>query len=340
MEQVTLAQVRRQIEVAVARRMSTNKSPIPQGMETKLAVLKILLGASQEKIADQAGIERAISWAVDHNQPVNISLVWTVCAHARSVFKITDWKYNLPRLAELWAIGWFDYLNRKIKRFYAPGIHLVITDEVPIAGLLGWREDELLLRQQVLKSLLPDFIQIVSLPNFSDLIPLETPVEQILTILTIVDNIDVELQKEISSDLYIKAQKDWNLIKRRVGDHHWNQATDIVTQMNSINENRKRCNWVGNVAFNDQPYVDGCLIRKKRWSPEIWKYALPYHGGSLLNTGAGNDEAKFSVHVVPEARLIEQGKIPYKIKISDFYDLVDSSILPWHADEQMTFFWK
>jgi hypothetical protein len=103
---------------------------------------------------------------------------------------------------------------------------------------------------------------------------------------------------------------------------------------------RKEQNWIGSL-FNNEPFIDGCIVRKGRWCPKIWVSAFPYHGGGLVDdadSALPGDPAfgRYEVEVVPENRLIEIAT-PFKIPVSNFQPYCEHEI-PW--GKEVTLFWQ
>jgi hypothetical protein len=315
-------------------RLSEYKAPIPQGSSVEDAIFLILQGASRVKngnLIDTPNIKRAISWAVKQGVPINISLLWAIGAHARSSFKIIDWQYNIPRLGDIWALYWFRYLDQKIKTIYSPGIHIVLIDEVSLSNLMGWDNYEMNLRKNIFRELIPKDLKvsIFDLPDFPEFkIDIPALEDETLMVLTSSEMISTDLQISISEELYKKHDKSWEDIKEKVGLSIWNNAQKIVSQMSRIKIARKETNWISNFVFNDVPYIDGCILKKGRWSPDIWDSTSPQHGGSLLVYDGGR---KFSIRIIPEFRLAEEKRNPFKVPISEFQELIKDP-LPWFGE--------
>lgn len=309
-------------------------------------ILGVLMGKSVNAEKKNCNIDinlrPAVEFAITNNYPINLSIVWTICGHARTKYKILDWEVNLPRIADIWALYWFKILNDKVKLFYPPGLKIVIIDEVPLAKIAGWSDSEMQIRKSIMQKLLPkqSGIEFADLPNFElngKIISYET--QQVLTILSSTDILDEGMQVLVANDLYIKRDKDWEYIKNTVGCK-WDQAIDIVRQMNGINAVRKEVNWIGSL-FDGQPFIDGCIVRKGRWCPKIWVNAFPYHGGGLIDDGHGalpgdSQFGRFEVEVMPESRLSEVAR-SFKVPISDFQKYCDFPI-PWEGN--VTLFWQ
>lgn len=334
------------MDSVVKTRMGSFNDKSFKGLSLNEIVFSILMAqsinAERKNMLDIVQIQNAIKFAIERKEPINLSFVWTVCGHARTKYKVLDWHINLPRIADLWALYWIKSLNDKVKLFYPPGLKVVIIDEVPLARIGGWSDEDMRIRKSIMQNILPkqSGIEFADLPNF-ELNGLDPGFEtqQVLTILSSTDILDEETQAMVATDLYLKRDKDWEYIKSCVG-HKWDQAIDIVRQMNGINAVRKEVNWIGGL-FDNQPFIDGCIVRKGRWCPKIWVNAFPYHGGGLVDNANGalpGDPpfGRFEVEVVPEARLIDVAR-PFKVPISDFQKYCDFPI-PWEGD--VTLFWQ
>jgi hypothetical protein len=315
-------------------RLSEYKKPISSNNDIEDVIFLILQGASRVKngnLIDTPNIKKAISWAVNRGLPVNISLLWTIGAHARSSFKILDWQYNVPRLGDIWALYWFHYLDQKVKTVYPPGIHIVLIDEISLSNLMGWNNNEMDLRKKIFRELIPKDLKvsIFDLPDFPEFkIYIPALEDETLMVLTSSEIISTEIQISIAEELYKKHDKSWEEIKGKVGLSKWNDAQEIVNQMSRIKTARKETDWVSNFVFDNVPYIDGCILKKGRWSPDIWDSTSPQHGGALL---VYDGDRKFSVKIVPEFRLIGEKRNPVSIPISEFQALIKDP-LPWSGE--------
>jgi len=315
----------------VDSRISEYKVPKSNGEGIEDIIFSILVASSRERInnlTDVASIQKAISWAVSRNVPVNISLLWALSAHARSSFKIFDWECNVPRLGDIWALYWFYYLNQKVKIIYPPGINIVLVDEVPLSRLMGWSEVDMDIRRNILRLIGPkeSSVNIVGMPDFT---PSQSEVfvlpAEIFSVLTSSEIINVDIQIDITDDLYCSQNKSWETIKEKVGIAKWNDAEEVATQMSRIKLARKETDWVRSSVFSGDPYIDGSFLKKGRWCPDIWDAAMPQHGGSLLTY---DGERNFSVKVVPEFRLDKDMRMPCRVLVDEFQEFA-SDLLPW-----------
>lgn len=298
-----------------------------------------LMSSSKEKKIlpkEESLIREAIGWSVANGQPINLSIFWGLGGQARSCFKIKDWSVNLPRLGDIWGLNWFDFLNRKIAQVYSPGINLVLVDETPTLKLLGWTAEEIEVRKDVLKKFLPGkFVQVMDMPDF--VLPKReviTNPAQILAILTSIEDVDHDLQVRVASELYNHSTKDWGDIEKMAGAEEWARIGEIVKKMQLYSIARKEARWVENFVFKEQPFIDGCLTQRRRWCPDIWGMALPYHGGALLDNGEKN---RFSIKIIPEHRLVLEGRTPVKVDVREFQEF-SGTPLPWEGE--VTLYWN
>lgn len=339
----TVQQLVNNLELVVESKLSQHKRQLPRG-KTKEVIKATLMAASQEKwgkIQDQQSIEAAIYWAVKNNSPVNISLFYAIEAHARSRFKILNWRYNVPRFGDIWAMHWFNLLDQKVKAVYSPGLNIVIVDESKISCLMGWSHNNMNLRKSIVRGLVPSTMQLSIVDTPSLALGKETPLvdpRQVLAVLTSTQFLDEEQQKVIASSLYTTKEPDWSNIQSQVVPNIWNKASFIAQQMVLHSSARKDADWVRTSVFHGQPYIDGCILRKGRWSPNVWDRAAPQHGGAVPVTDfLDNPEGKKVVEIIPESMLELEGRIPHKAPVKDFQSFTDIPI-PW--DGEVELYWK
>lgn len=338
-------QLIKNFESIVDSKLSQHKRQLPKGKIREI-VKATLMAASQEKwgkIQDQQSIEIAIDWAVKNNLPVNISLFYAIEAHARSCFKILNWTYNVPRFGDIWAMHWFDLLDQKVKMVYPHGLNIVIVDESKISSLMGWSYDDMNLRKSIVRGLIPSAMRlsIMDMPSLAlgTEVPLANPAK-ILTVLTSTQFLDEEKQKAIAStaNLYARGDRNWSNVQSQVDPSIWDRAIFIAQQMDLHSSARKDTDWVRRIVFQGQPYIDGCILRKERWSPNIWDEGNPQHGGALPSSDfLDNLEGKKVVKMIPESRLVTEGRIPCKVPVKDFQAFTDIPI-PW--DGEVELYWK
>lgn len=299
-------------------------------------VVGILLSGSKDKgkKMEENWLEKirsAVEWAVIYGQPINISLAWACGTTAMSSYKFID-SNNLPRLGDIWTLFWFSMLNQKVQVLHPPGIRLVIIDEVPHGLIVGRTEEEIALRQGVMRALAlkyAPFTEIVSLPFFRYDGIVDKPCNE--EVLAILMSLPGSIPEEVCELCYRVRNKPWGRIQQVVSEGQWKKAVDIRIAMKRVDAGKKETHFTASL-FCGAPFIEACIVEKGRWSPDIWSMAFPQHGGTALDTKGQN---RFSISCVPEVRLLSNGHEPVMVSSRDFQAFSELEV----PNSPFTFYW-
>lgn len=121
--------------------------------------------------------------------------------------------------------------------------------------------------------------------------------------------------KESPAYLKFMALRAKNIVgvKKIIPDDIWDKGIQIKRKMNQIAKARRSSGWLDNKVMEGEPFIDAAIINRGRWSPDIWAFTSPQHGGSILDL----DNRLYSISIAPEYRLQESEKHePVKVKDS------------------------
>lgn len=306
------------------------------------AIFRLFKGSSRVKIDDEEAVKigKAIKKCLKAEEPIRVAFLWAVGGQARNPYKILQWDLNLPRLGDVWAIYWLAFLHCRAKHLHDPGLEIVIIDEGPLLKFIGWKEEEILRRRSVLQNLIPrDFpISIVGLPDFStDKISISDPsLPETLSIVSsaefLLNQIPEDKIEKFHHDLYLERDKNWQQIRDFVPDKTWQQALEIRTEMSRICQARKESGWVQDEIFSGKEYIDGAITEKGRWTPDIWSFTFPQHGGTWL---VADGQTKYSTRIIPEQRLAKNAS--FRPVFLPLCQMSQEGKFPY---EQLIFYWE
>jgi len=306
-----------------------------KGAKEEDLIFNLFKKASRAKVdlREEEKMRQVIRNAIVKNKPIKVSFLWACGGQARSPYKLLQWQMNFPRAGDVWAIYWLQFLHQRVSHYHQPGLEIVIVDEGPLLEILGWTKEEIASRRKILESFISsEFpIKIVNLPdNFSlEGITVDPPVSpEIIAIISFTESLLSQLSseeiEEIHRDLYVKREKDYNRIRNIIPDSVWDQAVQIRTKMAKIGLARKKTDWIQEQVFAGEEYIDAAITEKGRWTPDIWSFTFPQHGGSLVV----RDSAKYSVRILPEYRLKEDSGLK-PVFISEFSKNDSPLIFRW-----------
>jgi len=318
----TLSQELERMDQVVSERARDFVPPVMPGASVVELIIKILLKHSREKLSaiEQVQLSRTVQTAVETGRPISISMFLAVGGHARTRYKFCQPYMALPRLGDLWTIFWFKVLNQKIQRVYEPGLEVVLVDEVPQLRVFGWQDADIEQRKsplRVVASKYAPFIRIVDLPDLTSqvLLPLcEPPPGVVYAVVASLPEAD-SLPLDAFRWQYQCRDKPWDEIRSAIPAVLWEKARTAAALAGRYGEARKHVDWLGQDVFRGQLYIDACVTEKGRWAPDIWSFAFPQHGGTVLKTTPGTTQ--FSVCIEPESRLVCNGHDAVYIQPAD-----------------------
>lgn len=324
---------------AIAIKMDSYRPRIDRN--TADAVTRIFKKHSRVVISalEEQKIRNSIGLAIGNGARIPVGFTWGCSGMALSSMKLRE-RINYPRKGDLWGIWWFDILNKKIKHHYAPGIDLVIGDEVPHFHSLGWPYKDMVRRHEIMKNLAEqhfDFVRIVAIPDYAltvdDANIAASSIEEILAIATSLPYDTIP--REVFDSLYSERQtRNWSWIRSQISEKIWEEARWIVAKANKIGRMRKEFKFFDNL-FGTSSYVDAAFTEKGRFCPKPWSNTLPQHGTSVLTAPQGT--GKYSIAIIPEYRLEEQRSeyVPVMINAMEFQHFTK-----YPADDaSYTFYW-
>lgn len=305
----TLSDELGRMEQIVTERARDFVPPVMPGASVAEVVTKVLLKHSRDKMAaaEQANLSRVVQSAVDAGRPIAVSMMLAVGGHGRTRYKFCQPQVALPRLGDLWTIFWFKILNQKIQRVYAPGLEVVLVDEVPHLRAFGWQETDIEQRKAPLRVVAEHcapFVRIVNLPDLTSQVSLplcDPPPGVVYAVVASLPEADA-LPLSVFRWQYQSRDKPWDEIRSAIPSDLWEKARAAAALASRYGEARKHVDWLGRDVFGGQPYIDACVTEKGRWAPDIWSFAFPQHGGTVLRTAPGTTQ--FSVCIEPESRLV------------------------------------
>lgn len=315
----------RKIEEVIEKKLANFRKNPPKKNGSEIDILfQIFKKNSRVPISELESkkIKNVLDFHIKNQTPIPVVLLWAYGGQALSPLKFCQPEINLPRLGDIWGLLWWKIFNFKIQFFHPPGIKLVLIDEKPLLKILGWGEREIEKRSRLVQKIASffelDFIYFENLPIFKADIKVNVCDQEVIAILVSLPSsiIPIEKQKIVFEFLYLKREKPISYFKREMGEF-WEKAKELREKMVRITEARKKVNWVEKIV--GEYFVDACLTEKGRFSPDIWGYSFPQHGGSLLNT---DWDQRFSVSIIPEFRLLNTEKKPVWIlpQVFSFFD--------------------
>lgn len=333
------AEIRRMLETVTDRLETYNRSSKPSKLTLVDQIVGLLVKASHNSVDEENRfrLRETVVASIDHHAPIPLAFLWAMGGHARSAFKLLDSDVCLPRLGDFWMFFWLSMLNQKIQKFYAPGLEVIIADEVPQLELLGFTPEQIKMRRAPLCAVAREyapFVRIVELAvpeHVVNAVPDQEPHPDLIFAVAT----SMEWESEIPSDVYDMhykmRDKPWGKIQEMLPPGVWSRSADIQRRMMKIGEARKR------VAFFDQffggrPYIDAAITDKGRWSPDVWNLTFPQHGGTLLDA----KNKRFSIKIIPEKRLMTGGAVPTMIAAAEFKHCAN---LNGCADANFAFYW-
>lgn len=318
----------RQMEKIVERKCENFEKNPPKIKNVHEALFQIFKKNSRVAINENEAekIKEVLDFHVKNQNPIPIVLLWAYSGQALSPLKFSQPKVNLPRLADIWGLLWWKMFNYKIKFFHKPGIRLILVDEKPLLKILGWNESELHQRSELIKNIASflglDFIYFVDLPAFeyveTDCCVSDDEVISIIVSLPFSEIPELQ-QRKVFDFLYLTRKKPISYLKKELGIF-WDKAKNLREKMVKITEARKKTGWAEKIA--GKFFIDACLTEKGRFSPDIWNFSFPQHGGSFL---VSDWDQKFSLLIIPEFKLFEMKKQPIWIN-SHVFSIFDPEL--------------
>lgn len=279
--------------------------------------------------SEMVQIKKAVSEAVEKEEPVKLAFLWAFSGMARSSIKFLQPEINYPRLGDIWAYFWIKILDEKIKKVHPPGIKVLIVDEKPLLLIIGWDEKPLNQRFRVMKKLAeevaPEVIEVTQMPSFDDVarsLTVSPPSnDEILSIVTSVKEYEEKIGMDVLVEfLYKTREKPWDEIQMLIPELIWRDALERRMEMIRIGAARKKTGYLSQ-CFSGASYIDACIVEKGRFCPDIWAMTFPQHGGTVLNA---SEKGRFSVKCLPENRLKGDNCLPVLINTKEFDEIINS----------------
>ncbi len=303
-----------------------------------------------------AKIYKVIEYYLRKKTPIKVSFLWAMYWMVQSPWKFIDYNVIKPRLGDYWAPYWFSLLNNKLKKIFPPGCEFDIIEEFEMVKEMGWTKNQSLERASLLRPVYAKFdcIKIFDLPIFTELPNVIEPnSEEIASTIVatprLFNLIPDEKMRAIMDTFYHAndttcsqavfqsgnlphtletsrillecRKKSADEIKKIVPYDLWEQGKNIKRRMNQIAKARRSSNWLNQTVMSGEPFIDAAIIKRGAWSPDIWAFTSPQHGGSVLDLG----NRLYSISIAAEYRLKESGE--YK------------PIMMRDGDEEFIFYW-
>ena len=121
-------------------------------------------------------------------------------------------------------------------------------------------------------------------------------------------------RNKICEEFSAYGVKNIDKIMKIIPSDIWKKGAEIKKRMNQIAMGRRTGGWLDKEVMNGEPFIDAAIINRGRWSPNIWAFTSPQHGGSILDL----NNKLYSISIAPEYRLKESGGYqPVMIKEGD-----------------------
>ncbi|MDD4989490.1 MAG: hypothetical protein PHV42_03635 [Candidatus Pacebacteria bacterium] len=266
---------------------------------------------------EEIKIKQVISYYIEKQEPIKVSFLWALFWMSQTPWKFVDYTTVDPRLGDYWMFYWLSLVNNKVSKIFPPGCIFYIIDEYEMVKEMGLTKVDAMYRKSCLYPVYSQFscIRVIEIPHFSSLPTIEklNESEVLATILStpkLVSAIDQSSTKELMDVFYHHGDRDFGHLKSLVPKNIWLAGERIKTKMNQLAAARWTTGWLEKEILGGEPYIDSATTDKGRWSPNAWQFAMPQHGGSVLDYD--QVRSHYSICNFPEYRLVGENK-PVKI---------------------------